>query len=247
MGDYGSLYDDSHVACLGRNKKQSGLDEDGMIRPAEKVEDGYCLANKRLDAWSTGYTGYTQMAVPLMGKWWEHDGQWGSRRVFLGVPWHTDVQRQWFSFFFWDQECCVEMFSVCEAECLLLTSQLGMAWANHGVKPRITPVNTRGVQELLGEDAKYKSIPVNYKNPVSSYIDLASEISRNQLKCVQRCPAMRRAVSHTCQGPSAPHNRRWGHEGLQDHYSTNSSPWARPLCCSSLGVARNTRLWSRAE
>jgi hypothetical protein len=68
MGDYGSLYDDSHVACLGRNKKQSGLDEDGMIRPAEKVEDGYCLANKRLDAWSTGYTGYTQMAVPMMGK-----------------------------------------------------------------------------------------------------------------------------------------------------------------------------------
>ena len=68
-------------------------------------------------------------------------------------------------------------------------SQLGTAWANHGVKPRITPVNTRGVQELLGEDAKYKSIPVNYKNPVSSYIDLASEISRNQLKCVQRCLA----------------------------------------------------------
>ena len=35
-------------AHSGRNKKQSGLDEDGMIRPAEKVEDGYCLANKIL-------------------------------------------------------------------------------------------------------------------------------------------------------------------------------------------------------
>ena len=127
--------------------------------------------------------------------------------MFLGAPWHTDVQRQWFSLFFRDQECCVEMFSVCEAECLLLTSQLGMAWANHGVKPRITPVNTRGVQELLGEDAKYKSIPVNYKNPVSSYIDLASEISRNQLKCVQQvsCHATG-CLAH--QGPSAPHNRR---------------------------------------
>jgi hypothetical protein len=172
-------------------------------------------------------------------QWWENDGNMMDNEDQEGCFWGYPGTR--------DQECCVEMFSVCEAECLLLTSQLGMAWANHGVKPRITPVNTRGVQELLGEDAKYKSIPVNYKNPVSSYIDLASEISRNQLKCVQRCPAMRRAVSHTCQGPSAPHNRRWGHEGLQDHYSTNSSPWARPLCCSSLGVARNTRLWSRAE
>jgi len=65
----------------GRNKKQSGLDDDGMIRPAEKVEDGYCLANK------------------------------------------------------------------------------------------ITPVDTKGVQELLGNEAKYKATPVNYKNPVSSYID----------------------------------------------------------------------------
>ena len=63
------------------------------------------------------------------------------------------------------------VFSVCEANGLLLASQLGMAWGSYGVKPRITPVNTRGVQELLGEDAKYKSIPVNYKNPVSSYID----------------------------------------------------------------------------
>lgn len=37
------------VSAPGRNKKQSGLDEDGMVRPAEKVEDGYCLANKILD------------------------------------------------------------------------------------------------------------------------------------------------------------------------------------------------------
>lgn len=38
-------------------------------------------------------------------------------------------------------------------------------------KPRITPVDTKGVQELLGNEAKYKATPVNYKNPVSSYID----------------------------------------------------------------------------
>ena len=31
---------------LGRHWKHGGLDDDGMIRPAEKVEDGQCLANK---------------------------------------------------------------------------------------------------------------------------------------------------------------------------------------------------------
>ena len=45
-------------------------------------------------------------------------------------------------------------------------------------KPRITPVDTKGVQELLGNEAKYKATPVNYKNSVSSYIDPASENQR---------------------------------------------------------------------
>ena len=72
--------EDGCLFALGRHWKHGGLDDDGMIRPAEKVEDGQCLANK------------------------------------------------------------------------------------------ITPADTKGLQELTGSEAKYKSTPVNYKNPVSSYI-----------------------------------------------------------------------------
>ena len=44
---------ESKAACLGtrragRNAKLAVLDEDGMVRPSEKVEDGFLLANKTL-------------------------------------------------------------------------------------------------------------------------------------------------------------------------------------------------------
>eukprot|EP00437_Effrenium_voratum_P024501 CAMPEP_0181418476 /NCGR_PEP_ID=MMETSP1110-20121109/11580_1 /TAXON_ID=174948 /ORGANISM="Symbiodinium sp., Strain CCMP421" /LENGTH=1160 /DNA_ID=CAMNT_0023541467 /DNA_START=61 /DNA_END=3540 /DNA_ORIENTATION=+ len=72
---------DGKAGRRGHNARQSVLDDDGMVRPAEKVEDGFCLANK------------------------------------------------------------------------------------------ISPVDTKGIQEFTGANIKYKSTPVNYKNPVSSYID----------------------------------------------------------------------------
>ncbi|CAE7731020.1 rpc2, partial [Symbiodinium necroappetens] len=65
----------------GRNAKLAVLDEDGMVRPSEKVEDGFLLANK------------------------------------------------------------------------------------------ISPVETKALHDLSTVDIKYKATPVNYKNPVSSYID----------------------------------------------------------------------------
>ncbi|CAE7215078.1 rpc2 [Symbiodinium natans] len=65
----------------GKNAKLSSLDEDGMVRPSEKVEDGFLLANK------------------------------------------------------------------------------------------ISPVETKALQDLSTVDIKYKATPVHYKNPVSSYID----------------------------------------------------------------------------
>ena len=34
------------VPWQGRNAKVAVLDEDGMVRPSEKVEDGFLLANK---------------------------------------------------------------------------------------------------------------------------------------------------------------------------------------------------------
>eukprot|EP00438_Fugacium_kawagutii_P012283 Skav236750 [mRNA] locus=scaffold2899:142061:145900:- [translate_table: standard] len=96
----------NRAALDRRNKKQSGLDVDGMIRPAEKVEDGYCLANKKLANFRM------------------------SRFVF-------PVQRIALKF-----------------------------------KVEITPIDTKSVQQFLNDDeAKYKSTPVTYKNPVSSYID----------------------------------------------------------------------------
>ena len=33
----------------GKNAKLASLDEDGMVRPSEKVEDGFLLANKTLE------------------------------------------------------------------------------------------------------------------------------------------------------------------------------------------------------
>ena len=36
----------AHTHRAGRNAKVAVLDEDGMVRPSEKVEDGFLLANK---------------------------------------------------------------------------------------------------------------------------------------------------------------------------------------------------------
>ena len=36
--------------------------------------------------------------------------------------------------------------------------------------PRISPVETKALHDLSTVDIKYKATPVNYKNPVSSYI-----------------------------------------------------------------------------
>ena len=38
------------------------------------------------------------------------------------------------------------------------------------LKLRISPVETKALQDLSTVDVKYKATPVNYKNPVSSYI-----------------------------------------------------------------------------
>ena len=46
----------------------------------------------------------------------------------------------------------------------------GRFWSSSPEHPRISPVETKALHDLSTVDIKYKATPVNYKNPVSSYI-----------------------------------------------------------------------------